>query len=109
MMFPHTVTLLSRKRVQGDFGGIQFEFPGPGVPLAAFVQHRTEAPAEINQTGGVRTGVVIYVRGDAGAVPLDRVVYDGKTYEVVAALPQRNTTFIHHTKLQVIELDQVER
>ena len=92
---------------QSTYGGINQYHAANGTTYAAFVQTRNESRDIINQTGGVRTGIVAYISGTCPAKPLDRLIYDGKTYEITGAMPARTPTATHHTKLICLELDNV--
>ena len=88
-----------------EIGGITQGFAA-GTNYSAFVQVRSESLDIINQTGSARTMATIYVQGICPAKPLDRIVFDGTTYEVNAAMPQRLPSGVHHTKIMAVELDQ---
>jgi hypothetical protein len=105
MIFRHVVTLYPVTITQSTIGGIG-QTIGTGTNYTAFVQIRSESIDLINQTGTARTAATIYIQGNCPAKPLDRITYDGKTYEVVGAMPQRSPTTIDHTKIMAIELDQ---
>jgi hypothetical protein len=107
MIFRHIVTVYPVTLGESVLGGITQDHAAVGTTYRAFVQLRNESLDIINQTGGVRTGAVVYVLGSCIAKPLDRLVYAGKTYEITAAMPQRTPDTIQHTKLMVVELDQV--
>lgn len=105
MIFRHTITLYPVTLNQSEIGGITPGFAA-GMNYSAFVQVRSESLDIINQTGSARTMATIYVQGICPAKPLDRITFDGKTYEVTGAIPQRSPTSIHHTKIMTLELDQ---
>lgn len=109
MTFPHTITLRPVTLSQSEFGGITQDFQGDGTSYAAYFQARTDMLAIINQTGGARSGAVIYVRGECPAKQLDRIDFSGKTYEVMGAVIMRTPSRVHHTKVMVVELDQTTR
>lgn len=106
MIAPHTITLYPIVLGQSELSGISKLVSPNGTNYQAFVQIRTESRDIINDTAGVRTMAVIYVNGSCPAKPLDRITFDGKTYEVNAAMPQRSPTGVHHTKIMAVELDQ---
>jgi hypothetical protein len=108
MIFRHTVTLYPVTISESSLGGMNQSFAANGTTYASFVQVRNESLAIINESGGVRTGVVCYVLGDCPAKPLDRITYANKTYEVTGSMPQRSPDSIHHTKIMMIELDNIE-
>ena len=105
MIFRHVITLLPVTLNQSEIGGITQAF-GPAESYSAFVQVKSESLDIINQTGSARTMATIYVLGDCPAKPLDRITFEGKTYEVTGAIPQRSPSAIHHTKIMALELDQ---
>jgi hypothetical protein len=109
MIFPHIITLFPNVLGQSQFGGITQTISTNGQAYAAFFQNRIETMDVINQAAGNRTGATIYVRGDCPAKTMDRISYNGRTWEVMSVMPQRNLAEIHHTKIVVIELDQVDR
>jgi hypothetical protein len=109
MIFPHTVTLLPAVETQSPLGGLQYDYPGPGTSYSAFVQTRTETRAEVLNTAGSREATVIYILGTCQAKELDRILYAGKTYEVMGVIPARSLTDTHHTKIMTLQLDQTTR
>jgi hypothetical protein len=109
MIFPHTVTLLPAVETQSPLGGLQYDYSGPGTSYSAFVQTRTETRAEVLNTAGSREATVIYVLGTCPAKELDRMLYAGKTYEVMGVIPARSLTDTHHTKIMTLQLDQTTR
>jgi hypothetical protein len=109
MIFPHTVTLLPAVETQSPLGGLQYDYPGPGTSYSAFVQTRTETRAEVLNTAGSREATVIYILGTCPAKELDRILYAGKTYEVMGVIPARSLTDTHHTKIMTLQLDQTTR
>ena len=109
MIFPHTVTLISAVKTESSLGGLGYTWPGPGVAYRAFVQTRSESRAEILNTGGSREMTVIYVMGECPAKQLDRIIYDGLTYEVTGVIPARSLSGVHHTKIMTQQLEQVGR
>lgn len=106
MIFRHTITLYAAAITESEFGGLQSAFPATGTTFSAFVQHRTENRDIINDTAGSRATTVIYVLGTCPAKPLDRITFDGKTYEVEGATLARSPDAVHHTKVLCYELDQ---
>jgi hypothetical protein len=109
MIFRHVVTLYSTTQNESPLGGLTFDPGNEGVAYQAFVQVRSESLDVINQTGSAATMATIYVLGSCPAKPLDRITYDGKTWEVTGAIPQRTPTAVHHTKIMARELDQTGR
>jgi hypothetical protein len=106
VIFRHIVTLYPLTMSESSLGGIQKAYAATGANFAAFVQHRTESRDIINDTAGARSMTVIYVQGNCPAKPLDRMTFDGKTYEVTGAVYARSPQLIHHTKIMTVELDQ---
>jgi hypothetical protein len=109
MIFPHTVKLIRAMPTESDLGGLGYSWPGPGSSYAAFVQTRTESRAEILETAGAREMTVIYVQGVCPAKPLDRIVFEGVTYEITGSVPARSLAGVHHTKLMAQTLELTER
>lgn len=104
MIFKHSVTLVPVTFGQSSIGAITQTY-ATGSTYSAFVQTRSESPGEINFTAGVRTGIVVYVLGECPAKPIDRLTYDGTTYEVRGAMPIRTPDGTHHVKITAVELD----
>lgn len=106
MNLPHSITLLPKSAITSNISGFGYSYPATGTAYRAYVQHRSESLAQINNTGGFSSGITIYAEPACPATNLDRFTFDGATYEITGVMPQRTPRGTHHIKIMAVELSQ---